>query len=139
MSVFGDLDKMLVAHLNSMVGLPSVAWENKDFDPVHGNIYLRPTLLAGEVYQASLGENGTDGNLGIYQIDIFIESGKGRSEAVNMADIISNHFKRGTYLTYNGRTLRTKNVSRRVGTNNGDGWYQIPVIINYIAFTTARI
>ena len=139
MSVYGDIDKALVSHLNSMVGLPAVAWENKYYTPVNGTTYIRPTHLTGEVYQATLGANGTDGNIGIYQIDIFIKSGSGRSEAVNMADTIANHFKRGTYLTYNNRTLRTKNISRDVGTNTNDGWFKISVTISYLAFTEARV
>ena len=139
MSIFTDIDKMLVSHLNSMVGLPAVAWENKPYTPVLGTLYIRPTNLSGETYQASLGVNGTDGHVGIYQVDVFIEIDKGRKEALTMADKIADHFKRGTYLSFNNRALRTKNVSRQVFTNNNDGWLMLAVEISYIAITEARV
>ena len=138
MSVFVDISAALESHLNSMAGKPPIAWENYSYDPSMGTLYIRPTLLAGDVVQATLGTTGTDQNLGVYQIDIFSEAGQGKGEALSMADTIANHFKRGTDLTYNSRTVRIRNVSRQVGFNNPDGWYQIIVEVSYIAFTEAR-
>lgn len=139
MSVFLDISAALDSNLNSMSSLPPVAWENRDYTPVVGTLYLRPTLIAGETVQATLGDSGTDNNTGIYQIDVFAESGKGKNEAVVMADLIADQFKRGSDLIYNGRTVRTRNVSRQVGISNADGWYQVIVEVSYISFTEARI
>lgn len=139
MSIFLDISAALDSQLNNMTDLPPVAWENKDYSPVIGTLYLRPTLIAGEVVQATLGDNGTDSNTGIYQVDVFAESGKGKNAALVMADKIADQFKRGTDLIYNGRTVRTRNVSRQVGANSADGWYHLIVEISYIAFTEARV
>ncbi len=138
MSIFLDISAAFDNHLNTMTGKPSIAWENKIYTPVTGTLYARPTLLPGDVSQATLGDSGTDQNLGIYQIDVFAEAGKGKNEAVSMADTIANRFKRGTDLTYNGRTIRVRSVSRQAGINNADGWFQIPIEIIYISFTEAR-
>jgi len=139
MSVFLDISAALDGQLNTMVGIPPVAWENRPYDPINGTLYVRPTLLSGDVTQATLGASGTDSNIGIYQIDVFSENGKGKNEAVAMADTIADRFKRGTNLTYNGRVVRIRDVSRQTGINNTDGWYQIPVEISFIAYTSARI
>jgi len=139
MSVFLDISAALDYQLSIMAGLPPVAWENKTYDPVIGTLYVRPTLLPGETTQATLGAQGEDQNIGIYQVDVFAPAGTGKNAAIVMADTIANHFKRGSDLVYNGRTVRIRNVSRLVGTNNADGWYQIPIEILYISFTTARV
>lgn len=138
MSVFIDQSAALDSHLNSMTGKPPIAWENYSYEPVLGTLYIRPTLIPGDVNQSTLGSSGQDMSVGIYQIDIFAESGKGKNQAVTMADTIANHFKRGTDLTYNSRIIRIRGVSRQGGINNDDGWFQIPVEINYISFTEAR-
>lgn len=138
MSIFVDISAALDKHLNDMPGVPDVAWENKKFTPKLDALYLRPTLLPADTIQAALGDNGTDENKGIYQVDIFAKAGTGKKESIDMADLIANRFKRGTYLTYNDRVIRIKNVSRRVGANT-DGWYMIPIEINYIAHTEARV
>ena len=139
MSVFVDISAALEDHLNNMVGKPPIAWENFGYEPTTGTLYIRPTLLAGDVVQASLGDSGQDMSVGIYQIDVFSQAGQGKKEALEMADTIANQFKRGTDLTYNGRNVRIRNVSRQVAINNADGWYQIIIEISYISFTEARI
>lgn len=139
MSVFADISYMLDTHLGGMTGKPNlIAWENRVVEPVKDELYIRPTLISGDVNQATLGESGTDMNIGIYQVDVFAPSGKGKKEAIEMADLIANRFKRGTDLTHNGRTLRTRSVSRQVAVNDINGWFMIPVEINYIAYTEAR-
>lgn len=139
MSIFLDISAALDTQLNTMSGLPPVAWENRGYTPVVGTLYIRPTLISGDVVQATLGDAGTDMNVGIYQVDIFAEAGKGKNEALVMADKIADQFKRGTDLTYNSRTVRVRNVSRQVGINNVDGWFQVIVEISYISFTEARV
>ena len=138
MSVFLDISAALDTNLNAMVGKPPIAWENTSYEPVVGTLYARPTLIAGDVTQSTLGDSGTDMNLGIYQIDVFSEAGKGKNEAIVMADLIADQFKRGTNLVYNSRTVRINSASRQVGINNADGWYQIIVEISYVSFTEAR-
>lgn len=138
MSVFIDIDAALSYHLNSMVGLPAVAWENKRYEPVKGTPFIQPTNLPTESIQSTLGDSGTDENGGIYQVDIFTEANKGKKQLMDFADLIADHFKRGTNLTYNTTTVRIKSVSLSVANVTADGWYQSSVEINYISFTNAR-
>ena len=112
MSIFTDISAALDQQLFTMAGLPPVAWENDDFEPTLNTLYLRPTLIAGDVNQATLGDNGLDMNVGIYQVDVFAQSGEGKFSSLEMADLIADHFKRGTDLTYNGRRGLVSNASR---------------------------
>jgi hypothetical protein len=100
-------------------------------------MYLRPTNLAGATTQAGLGTTGIDQYLGVYQIDIFAQAGKGRNAAEAKADAVANHFKRGTDLLYNGTTVRLGDVSRTNGTIIEDR-FLISVTINYMAHVAPR-
>jgi len=138
MSVFYDISTALNTHLKNMTSAPDIAWENKNYKPTLKTTYIRPTLLPADSAQATLGDSGTDMNPGIYQVDVFTAANKGTKAALNMADLIANRFKRGTDLTYNGRTVRIRSVSQKSGSTNTGGWYQIPIDITYISYTEAR-
>ena len=139
MTIFRDIDAALDGRLGSMAGLPPVAWENKSYTPAMGTLYLRPTSLPGTNTQSSLGTNGQDNAIGIYQVDVMAKPGTGKKASTMMADNIADHFKRGTKLTYNGCSVRIKGASRKAGRKTGDGWYMVPVEIEYITFTAARV
>ena len=138
MSVFLDISAALDAHLNTMVGLPPVAWENRSYTPVVGTLYVRPTNLQGVTIASSQSASkGQDVTIGVYQIDVFAEAGEGKNDAVTMADTIADQFKMDTELTYNSRLVRVASVSRGTA-NTADGWYQIPVEIVYNAYSARR-
>ena len=137
MTVFRDIDAALVAQLNSMAGKPPIAWENSAYEPVLGTLYIRAYNLFGDTTQATLGDAGEDMTIGIFQLDIFAEAGKGKKAAMDMADTVADQFKRGTDLTYNGVTVTVRTVQRRTANITG-GWYQLPVEVVYRAHTAAR-
>jgi len=137
MSVFTDISIALDTRLGTMSGLPDVAWPNRTYTPVIGTTYLRPTLLPADSIAATVGTSGTDENIGVYQVSVFTEAGNGKSAGMVMSDLIASHLKRDTELTYNSRTVRIKNVSQSPASTSG-GWFQIPVNIEYYAFTAKR-
>jgi len=138
MSFFLDISAALDGRLNTMVGLPAVAWENKEYKPTVGTLYVRPTLLTGGSIPETVGSAGRDLNIGVYQIDIFGEAEQGKNEVITMADTVADHFKHGTQMTYNGSTVEVKTVSQKQAINNKDGWYQAIVEIAYYSFTARR-
>ena len=137
MTAFNDIETALDSHLNDMALLPDVAWANAGYEPTIGTMYLRPTFLPGETEAAALGAEAQDITIGLYQIDIYAESGRGQNEIIEMADKIANQFKRGSVLTYNGVNVRVVRVSRGPA-YNADGWFVLPVTITFNTFTDAR-
>lgn len=138
-TAFFDIGAALDTHMGTMTSVPPIAWENKEFNPTGKTLYIRPTHLPGETVPETLGEaNGRDLNVGIYQVDIFAEAGKGKKDAINMADTIATRFKHGTKLTYNGVTVQIKHVNINPATNSKNGWYQLFVEIVYYSFTARR-
>jgi len=136
-TVFADISSALDLRLNTLTGQSPVAWENTAYIPVKDTLYLRPTILPALTLQAGLGVNGIDEYIGIYQIDIFAPAGKGRGEAEIKADAVADHFKRGTDLSKNGKTVRLGNVSRNSGIRDEDRFI-ISLSINYMAHVTPR-
>lgn len=137
--IYAGISGALDSRLNSMSGLPPVAWENRRYEPVQGTLYLRTTLLPGSTTQASLGTSGLDVSLGIYQIDVIAPINENKAEALAMADDIADQFNRGLDLTYSGITVTILNVSRRSGfKSQNEAWWVVPVEVSYRSFTSPR-
>lgn len=137
--IFTDTNAALNTQLNNMVGKPPIAYPNNGYDPVKGTLYIMPTNINGDYEQVTLGASGQDQVISIYQIGIFAPSGVGRGTSTAMAELIANQFKRGTYLTYGGVTLRITAVNPpKEGINDDQGWYYTFVEIVYKAITDAR-
>ena len=133
-TVFNDIQAALDTRLNSISGGYDIAWPNIPYEPASGTSYLRPTYLPAETLQSSLGDDGKDFTVGIYQVDVFTTAGSGRTA---ITDTIADHFKRGTNLTYNGITLRVQSVSLLPVTIDGS-WQISPVSISFYTYTDAR-
>ena len=100
----GELQVLLELRLKDFAdsgGYP-VAWENIPFDPQKhkGKVWLRPYLLMAEESMHLL--NGSDGKArGIYQIDVLIPLGEGRSRMTNAMDKLREYFPKGLVLKGN--------------------------------------
>lgn len=131
---FTDIQGALRARLSTLPSSPPVAWENVDYTPSSNTLFLRGTGLPGDTTQACLGDDGLDFHVGIFQVDVFIPGGKGRTA---WPDEIADHFKRGTILTQNNVNVRITSVSISRA-DEDENFYIVPVSISYQAFTQAR-
>lgn len=137
-TAYKDISAALSNHLNTISPKPAIAWENYPYTPVDDTLYVRETLLPGDVTAAAVGSASQDHTIGIYQVDVFSPLNRGKADAVAQADAIADHFKRGTILTYNGVNVRMQNVSRGTGQMDGGKYWQIPVLITFEVYTNAR-
>lgn len=76
----------------------------------------------------ALGIATTDQTLGIMQCLVLVKDGTGTVRAAQIADLILSAFARNTLLSNNVRIDKTGSVG--VGFTQ-DGWYMLPVSINY--------
>ena len=136
-TVFADISAALDVQLSIMAGVPPVAWANIPFTPVSGTLYIRPHVLPNNTAQAAAGSTGIDRHEGIYQVDVLAPAGRGKKEATEMADLVANHFARGTTLAYNGTNVRLGSVSRTSGEVDEDR-FVINVSIEYFTHTAPR-
>jgi len=132
---FLDISAALDTNLNTFASANSipVAWENINYKPVVGTLYLRPTLLPADTDPIGLSYVSALDHLGIYQIDVISPIDVGKSAAVTKADLLVAAFPRSN-LTYNGKIVTIKSASRSTGNRDG-AWYIVSVIINYQSIT----
>lgn len=133
-SIVNEIQNALETRLSTLAGLPSVAWPNQDFTPVSGTSWLRPTLLPAETVAATM-----DGDLqtGIFQVDVFVPSGTGRSAGDTLVDAIGDHFAPMLELTSGATTVRIISFSTIAARSESD-WYHIPLEIRYNSITANR-
>lgn len=110
----------------------NTAWENKDFTPPEGDLWIRETYLPAEKRAAAIGTSSQNRHRGIYQVDVFRPSGEGSGEAEETVTAIENLFKRGTVISYSGITVKIESASRTSGREDKP-WYMIPVFIRWRA------
>lgn len=134
MANFLEITRAIAGHLSTLTGGWPIAYPNLAYEPTTGTDYLRLSFIPALTEQADLGTNGLNSNIGIAQVDVFSAGQDGWSEAFDKADDIAEHFKRGTKLTNGGIVVTIQSVELGPPLNEG-GWYQLPISINYRAYT----
>lgn len=120
----------LATQLNT-IGIPT-AWENSNFKPTAGQVYLSEALLPNETLSVGVSSASSDNFGGIYQVLVYAPAGGGKGAAVAAAEQVVGAFPKGASLTYSGVVVRVLRASQNPALIDGDR-YVIPVSINYRA------
>ena len=123
----------LSTHLSTMVGIPSVAWENAPFEPVSGAIYLAESYLPATTAPVGIADDSSDQFVGVYQVSVFARSDMYKLDAHTLADSVIEHFARGSTVLYEGQAVRIESSSIAPSQLDGDRFI-IPVSINWRSF-----
>ena len=121
----GILDALLF-RLSSYTTTLDIAYPGFEFTP-DGN-YLEAQIVPNTVVQSSLGTNGYNRHEGLMQITVVWKTGAGVIAPAEIASEIVAHFKRGTAITRNGLTVKTRPPRTTQAIPDG-GWLRFPVII----------
>lgn len=132
MGRIADVQQAFDQRLNSMVGLPAVAWENVRYNPTIGTSFVRPTLLPAESSHITL--DGSQKDTGIYQIDIFVELEKGTAALLTLMDTIYDHFD-SVDLTTGTTQIFLAQIARSPATRE-DSWLRGTIEIYYHSYST---
>ena len=129
-----DINTALSVRLAELqtAGVPPVAWENAEYTPVEGTLYLRESFLPNIKDAVGVAHTSADDYEGLYQVSVMAGRGDRRFAAQEQARLISLHFPRGAEYTYNGVTVKITGT-RLASAITEDGWYQIPVTISWRA------
>lgn len=133
MSIFTDIQAAFDQRLESTVGLPNVAWENIAFTPVAGTSFVRPTLITGASTTATLA--GLQSNVGVYSVDVFVESEKGPAALNTLVDSIYDHFKAVSSIT-EGTTIVGVQGITRTPTIRDEAWFSATIDIQYLTYSS---
>lgn len=134
-NIFLNISAALNKNLNDMVGKPSIAWENKNFTPVDGELYLLPMNQQGDTVAVTATQDET---IGVYSIGIFSKAGEGNNESLVMADKLADQFKQDKVMTYGSQDVRVRNVSRTLFNTDSNGWLHMTVDVTYYAHSNRR-
>ena len=113
-------------------GVPPIAYENAEYTPVEGTLYLRESFLPNIKDAVGVAHTSADDYEGLYQVSVMDGRGDRRFDAQEQARLISLHFPRGAEYSYNGVTVKITGT-RLASAITEDGWYQIPVTISWRA------
>ena len=129
---FNDASTACRVYLSQMADLPPVAYENTDFEPTAGEVYLRevtiPIRSSGLLMSGSLQEN-----VFYYQVTVYAPKGSSQHQAGKVAEKVANHFARGLKLTRNGQMVEIHKTQVKGGFQS-DSWYAVPVEVECLFF-----
>lgn len=113
-----------------------VAWPNVPFNPSSSgrnnkdDPWIRPTLLVGDSNRRDL--NGVQKEVGIYQVDVFVEREKGPAVLLTLLDAIYDHFN-DIDLTVNNTTIYIAGIGR-TPIRQEEAWLSGSLEIQYHAY-----
>ncbi|WP_444893633.1 phage tail terminator-like protein [Microbulbifer sp. TRSA001] len=132
--MYSKIYSALVQHyVSGDFDLPT-AYENDGYEPNAGTPYAAVYNLPADSGQDTLGEIGRDERIGILQVSIFYPVGKGRGDALAMADQILTHFKAGSTPEYSSQIVTIQSSTISPG-RVVDGWYQLDISAAWSATT----
>ena len=129
---FNDASTACRVHLSQMAELPPVAYENMDYSPTLGQLFLSEKTL----FTSSTGllmDGALQRNDFIYQILVYAPKGVSVHTAQKMADNVATRFARGLRLTRNSVTVESHKVEVKPPFSS-DSWFVIPVDVHCLFF-----
>lgn len=111
----------------------TVAWENIGKRTDITEPHVASFMLPAETVGAGLADSDCSDMSGIYQVNVYVEAGKGTAASRPLVDGLLNAFARGTEMTIDGQKTRIEQ-SWRSGAVDNEAWYVIPVSVRYRSF-----
>jgi len=137
MRYFTVIQQILNSRLATLSGLPAWERENKDFEAVEKNIYIKTQLIPAQTRYPNVGLNGFEVEAGTFAIYVKAVRQTGWGQYSNLVDDILEHFARNLTLTSDydsGETpvnLRILKSYALAGVFDANGRYTIPIHIRY--------
>lgn len=110
-----------------------VVWENAQYTPTTGTPYLSAWMLPAPTRNLTIGTNGPNKYYGVFQVSIFYPQGQGPGQAAELAVEFLTTFAKGTILLADNYRI-TISMSYLGTAILKDGWYMVPVSVNYYCF-----
>jgi Bacteriophage related domain of unknown function len=115
-----------------------VAWENAQYAPTLGTMYLAVALLPARTENPTItGDPAQELALeqGVFQVTVVAPVNGGSGPASDKAEAIRALFPRGLSLTVSGTTVRIAEKATVSAAIPNDDWYNVPVSIPYFCHT----
>jgi len=100
-----NIQRAFEKRLALLTPLLPTQYENKDYTPVTGTAYQSTYLLPAQPENPTLGD-GYYREVGVFQVTLKYPNNGGSQLAKTRADLLVNHFKRGTSMTEAGQVIQ---------------------------------
>jgi hypothetical protein len=126
------LEQAVETALLGISGFTDIAFENVDFTPTIGTPWAQVIVRPVDRRAATLGVDGLFQYDGIVTVDVFVSEGNGPNYADEVADALINAFNpREIILVVGSTKVFLKTAYRNEGRSTQDGWYFVPVVIEW--------
>lgn len=132
-SIYDDIRAALESTLNSVSGIPTIAWENVQFSPTTGQPYVKPRLIPTRREPAVRGSNPQMYYQGIFRVDCSVPKDAGPAAGDDLADKVIDAFEAATDVSYGGTIVSIRYAEREQADIDGP-FYTIPVIIGWYIY-----
>lgn len=133
-SIYDNIRAALETKLNSVSGVPSIAWENLQFSPTTVQSYVVPRLLPTRREPAVMGTNPQMYYQGVFRVNCYVPKDKGPADGDDLADKIIEAFEAATDVSYNGTIVSIRYAEREPADIDGP-FYMIPVNISWYIYS----
>lgn len=124
------IKKAFEKHLDLITPKISTAYEGVSFTPVVGQPHQRVQLVPQRPDNRTLGDDYYR-DQGQFQVFLSYPNGKGTAEILTRAQLIKNHFKRGTTLTEGNQVINIMLTPQISGISPIGDRLILPVLISY--------
>lgn len=125
-----DIKKALEKHLAALTPSISTAYEALSFTPVPGTPYQKVQISTQRPENPTLGDDYYR-DRGEFQVFLCYPTNKGTGEVLTRAELLREHFKRGTTLVEGGATVLITRTPQIAGTAIIGDRVIVPVLITY--------
>lgn len=129
---YSNISAAMATRLNSLSGTFSIQFENANFSPPAGAVYLAESINPTGVVPVALRSGGTDSLEGFFQVLCYAPAGLTKGAALAAADAVEGQFQRGLRLTHGGTTVAVLRAERNTSFLSGDR-FVIPLSIYFRA------
>lgn len=127
-----NIKKALEKHLALLTPALSTAYESVSFSPVQGVPYQRVYTIPRRPENPTIGDSYYR-EVGEFQIFLAYPNNKGSGEILARAELVQQHFARGTTLTEGGLDINIMRTPQIAGSTISGDRIMVPVIIQYSA------
>jgi hypothetical protein len=117
----------LRVRFNDQFSSAPIAWPNVEFTPPVRSPWVRFNVLDADSFQTTIGATTNNHRfVGIVVINIFVPLDVGNASALAMADVVAAIFR-----NWCGSTVRCRAASVKDLGPDGNGWYQVNVVVPF--------
>lgn len=137
-SIYSDIRAALETHLSNISGIPSIAYENVQFNPSTDASFVRCQLLPTTRRPAHRGLNPQQRYDGVFTVFCYAKEGNGPAAADAIANAVIDAFEATTDISYTNSSSETiilsvDYVEREQGILDNP-WYYVPVNVNWYIY-----